>query len=341
MTRCTVLSLILLSPALAQADAIEFQVVPKVLSGSKDRPHIAITANERVGNVAIKLKRSDGRSFAFNTGKLREGASKKFLLDLPPGEHHFQGTLELTVGKEKQTQPLDFDAEIVGPARLTVDKSKVDLAVHALEIVSSRKTSRIDVEVTSDQGQNLGVTDIPFDRAPAGTPLKVTWKQEEGTVLKIALKVHDPDQFYSGLELFPWQVDIPHEEVNFATGSFTIEKGEEAKLDKSFGLIVDAVSRVGRFADIKLYVSGHTDIVGPTDSNRVLSINRARAISEYFRRRGLRLPIYFEGFGEQALLVATADETDEIKNRRAEYIVAIEEPSIRNSQVTPAWKGLR
>ena len=328
-------------PGVASADAINFQLVAKVLSGSRDRPFIAVTANEAVNNVEVKLKRGDGKDFTWNTGKLRPGAVKKFLIDVPPGESHYVGTLAVLVGKERQEMELDFNAEVVVPAKLTLDKSKVDLKAHTLELLSSRPTSKIEVEVTGDGGQSLGTTELPFDKVAANTPLRVAWKQGEGTVLKISLKVHDTDDFYSGVDLFPWQISIPHEEVTFVSGSAKVAQEEEPKAAKSFALLVDAVNKFGRFAEIKLYVAGHTDTVGPTDANRTLSLNRARALAEYFRRRGLRIPIFYEGFGEQALAVATPDETDEVRNRRAEYIVAIEEPSISNTQYAAGWKRLQ
>jgi outer membrane protein OmpA-like peptidoglycan-associated protein len=180
---------------------------------------------------------------------------------------------------------------------------------------------------------------VPFDEPqPAGTPIRVSWTQSAGTTMKLTVRAHDPDGFYFGVELYPWRVEIPHEEVNFATNSFTIDKSEEPKLDRSLQQISDAVARYGRWADIKLFIAGHTDTVGDSASNRALSLNRARAISQYFARRGVKVPILFAGFGEDALKVATPDETDEARNRRAEYIVAIEAPEARGGI---EWKRLR
>src|SRR5690606_2062923 len=54
-------SLVALLPATALADAIEFQIVPKVLAGSRERPRITIRANEPVGGVEIVLAREGGK----------------------------------------------------------------------------------------------------------------------------------------------------------------------------------------------------------------------------------------------------------------------------------------
>ena len=59
----------------------------------------------------------------------------------------------------------------------------------------------------------------------------------------------------------------------------------------------------------------------PAGRNLALSLDRARAIAAYFRRKGLTLPIAFAGFGEQVLKVKTPDETDERRNRRADYVI--------------------
>jgi outer membrane protein OmpA-like peptidoglycan-associated protein len=105
-------------------------------------------------------------------------------------------------------------------------------------------------------------------------------------------------------------------------------------------LINEAISKFGSLAQIKLYIAGHTDTVGPSASNRTLSLNRARSIGQWFRKKGVRIPVLYEGFGEDALLVSTADEQDEPKNRRAEYIIAIDDPTTKNVPFQPRWQKL-
>lgn len=83
---------------------------------------------------------------------------------------------------------------------------------------------------------------------------------------------------------------------------------------------------------------GHTDTVGKTDDNRELSLKRAKSIASYFRQRGLKVPVFYEGFGEQSLAVPTPDETAEAANRRAEYIIAVEDPSLTNAPFAPRWR---
>jgi outer membrane protein OmpA-like peptidoglycan-associated protein len=125
----------------------------------------------------------------------------------------------------------------------------------------------------------------------------------------------------SNLELIPWSVEIAHEDVNFSTDSAVIEPGEDKKLDASLAKINDVVKRSEKFMKMRLYVAGHTDTVGANAKNRKLSLDRARAIAGYFRKKGLKLQIAFAGFGEEVLKVKTADSTDERANRRADYVL--------------------
>jgi outer membrane protein OmpA-like peptidoglycan-associated protein len=150
--------------------------------------------------------------------------------------------------------------------------------------------------------------------------------------------VFDTDGYFVGLSAVPWSVRIPHEEVTFATDSATIESAEAPKLEKSLALIADALAKHRTLGRVTLFIAGHTDTVGNGPYNLKLSQRRAQAIASWFRKRGLRIPIAFEGFGEQALLVATPDETNEPRNRRVDYILAVEEPGLKATGFRPTWK---
>jgi outer membrane protein OmpA-like peptidoglycan-associated protein len=150
--------------------------------------------------------------------------------------------------------------------------------------------------------------------------------------MKMRLRVVADETTASNLELIPWSVEIEHEDVNFATDSAKIEPSEEKKLDASLAKINEVVKRGGKFMAMRLYVAGHTDTVGPNDKNRKLSLARAQSIAAYFRKKGIKIPIAFAGFGEEVLKVKTADNTDERTNRRADYVLG-------PAGGTPPFKG--
>lgn len=73
-------------------------------------------------------------------------------------------------------------------------------------------------------------------------------------------------------------------------------------------------------ADIS--VIGHSDTVGKADLNEALALKRAQAIAAQLVEQGVKpLAMLVESHGERNLLVPTADETPEPRNRRVEISV--------------------
>ena len=48
----------------------------------------------------------------------------------------------------------------------------------------------------------------------------------------------------------------------------------------------------------------------------------------------------YDGVGERALKVKTADEVDEPKNRRVDYMLGVEPPRFKKSGAAPSWKTI-
>src|SRR4030095_3584711 len=92
-------------------------------------------------------------------------------------------------------------------------------------------------------------------------------------------------------------------------------------------------------AGITLYIAGHTDTVGSGAHNFKVSQDRARSIAGWFRKRGVKIPISYEGFGETTPVVKTADNIDEVRNRRADYVLSDGPPPLSSSFHAP-WKRI-
>jgi outer membrane protein OmpA-like peptidoglycan-associated protein len=228
------------------------------------------------------------------------------------------------------------------PLKISIDRAKVDLKQHRLELVVSREAERVTLQVTGDSGAILADQEVDLTGKPAGTPLVVTWSpSSEEPAAKIELRAFDTLGSWAAVDLLPWSVSIPHREVLFKTGSWRIEDTEKSKLEESYAKIADAVTRHEDLGTVVLFVAGHTDTVGKPADNFKLSRDRAKAISGWFRERGLRIPISYEGFGESALLVKTGDEVDEPRNRRADYILAFEQPTVPATGFHPVWQRLK
>lgn len=332
------LALGLTRPAFAE-DALTVELFPRALEGD-GQPGLLVHAKERLGRVTLLVTRElDGKLFKDSAGPIAGGRSHRFTLPFDrAGTSRFVGHLRVEWGQgESGELPISVDAALLEKLALEVRPEDLDLEARRLKLRTNRPVTKVEVSLMSDAGTPLGFSELEWGGHEVGgaLPIDVEWTSSgPGNLMRIHLKGYDQDGFYGGLELFPWRIDIPHEELNFATGSSEITKAESAKLEKSYELLSEALTRYGRFAKVRLFVAGHTDTVGDVGSNRVLSADRARAIGRWFRRRGVKVPVLYAGFGEDRLAVTTPDDTDEPKNRRAEYIVAVEAPG------GAAWRPL-
>ncbi len=222
--------------------------------------------------------------------------------------------------------------------KLNVDRSKVDLERHRLEVTMNRRAQQVVVKVYDEEGALITEETAQFNGKPAGSPLVVQWKQSSGRkIAKVEVYGYDMDDNWVGIAMIPWSVTIPHEEVLFETDRAAIASAEVPKLTDSLERITSAVARYQELGSIQLFIAGHTDTVGTAAYNMDLSRRRAQAIAAWFVKRGLTIPVAFEGFGESSPLVKTGDEVDEPKNRRVDYILAIEPPRTKSGG-QPAWK---
>ncbi|WP_437280856.1 OmpA family protein [Sorangium sp. So ce375] len=222
---------------------------------------------------------------------------------------------------------------------VTIDRSKVDLKGRQIEVRLSRAASKVRIKVLGQSGAVLAEEEKPFSGAAAGSPLAVTWSpSSDEPVARIEVYGYDTAGYWAGIAIIPWNVSIPHEEVQFETGSDVIRAPEVPKLEASLQKIAEVVAKTSELGKITLFIVGHTDTVGSAEHNLTLSRRRARAIAAWFKGRGVKLPIAFEGLGESAPLVKTADQVDEPKNRRVDYILSIEPPRLPSSDAS--WKAL-
>lgn len=101
----------------------------------------------------------------------------------------------------------------------------------------------------------------------------------------------------------------------FEEGTTTLTAASTPELDK---LLAEVPQRPGA----EVQVTGHTDTVGKEVDNDILSLKRAAVVRDLLIDRGLAPgDVISVGRGERELLIETADETDEARNRRVEVTV--------------------
>jgi outer membrane protein OmpA-like peptidoglycan-associated protein len=333
---------LLLVPSVALANPVEISLKNQVPPGQK--PSLTVKAATQLRGVEVKLSRDDGKSFTVSHGALRDGQSATLVFgDVKEGHFSWRGHLEAQFpdGNRFSTD-LTFETATLGTLQVRYSRDHLDLDANRLEFQLSKPArGSATIKVFGDDGTELGTGTHEYKGEPAGAWLPIEWTQRPGNVMRLELTVQS-DGLSTVVKLLPWSVRIPHEEVVFDTGQWVIKPSEEAKLVASYGKITAAVEKA-RAAEpsitVHLYIAGHTDTVGSSADNRKLSLERARAIATWYRDRGLPLPLYYAGFGEDALKVKTPDNTDEGANRRADYIVGVEDPVVARG-VRADWRKL-
>ncbi len=336
-----------LAPRKAHADALRIQWATRVAAG--ERPKLVLIANEALDGVEVSVKDGGGRTTSAKVTVLHVGAEHVVMLPALPGRQRYTGSIVIRRGTAVQKQPISFETIVAGRLEIAIDRARVDLPNRRLEAVLSRPAAKVEISVIGTaSGTALVTTEQDLGGRPAGSKLVVTWPQPPGQaalgeadIARIDLRFTDTDGFYGSVALLPWRITIPHEEIAFAVDSATIEPEQEGKLRASLDKIADAWEHHRGLGAVKLYVAGHTDSVGTPEHNLRLSRARAAAIAGWFRRRKLALPILSEGFGEHAPLVPRPDETDEPRNRRVDYILALEDPIIAvatAARFVPTWR---
>lgn len=223
--------------------------------------------------------------------------------------------------------------------KVLIDRSKVDLTGHKVEVKLSRAAAKVSLKVFGESGAVLAENEKSFNGAAAGTALVIGWSGAgEEPIMKIEITGYDTDGYWATVAIIPWKASIPHQEVNFPSDSDAIGASELPKLQASLDKIRELAAKHADLGKVTLFVLGHTDTVGSDEHNMALSRRRARAIAGWFRARGLSIGIAYEGLGERALLVKTPDETDEARNRRADYILSLDPPPLPGSDAS--WKSL-
>lgn len=307
----------------------------KVAAGQT--PRLELVANEPLSKLIVRLTREDGHTVEEGFGPTGRGQTVTMRLDHEPGRHRYQGEITLAQGADERRLSIDFETQVTSPLQVEVDRRQVDLEAGRLVVKASRPVSEVLITVHAPGGAEPKQVRHAVSK-PADEPFSVTFPVVADTA-RLDVKVTDVDGYYTGVSLLPWSLSIPHEEVAFARDKADIAASERPKLEGRLKLINEALARARSLGPVALYIAGHTDTVGEAVYNLKLSSARAAAIARHFRARGLRIPIFFEGFGEHSLAVATPDETDEPRNRRVDYILALEPPHLGGA-AEARWKSL-
>ena len=318
----------------AVANDVDLRIDNRAKPGSQ--PTLTLKLNRAVATAVVDIS-SEAGHLKQQQGPGKAGSSMVFQLpQKAPGIVSWKGSLTVTFADGAGGEmPLQFQTEVLSAKfRFEVGKDDLDLENDRLTLRSERSTARVEVEVYGDADELLASSGQDFaEPIAAGAPVAVSWNpRKEADALRIHVVVFDEKGSFQSSDLFPYTITIPHEDVVFDTGSSTIRADQESRLTPALPAIQAAVTRFGPAmkaakATVRLFVSGHTDTVGPAGSNLALSMARAKAIATWFARHGCPVQVYARGFGESMLKVETADDVDTEANRRVDYDVGVNSPT--------------
>lgn len=329
---------LLLNVAVAWAFFVSVEVVGKVAQGQN--PKLVVSGLVPADVTTVKIKREDGKSFTFPLGRVGTDETREIVLDGRLGRHRYAGAVTAQVNGEPVSLALDFETVVAAPIEVQVARQHLDLATRTLVFSANVALERAQLVVVDVDDHRFFEQEFDVSGTAARQPITLHWKGgQPDAVMRLELRVEDKDGFFKAMALTPWSVSIPHEEVLFATNSANIGPDEEGKLQASLEDITATLERFQQVKGVQLFIAGHTDTVGKPAHNAHLSRLRAQAIANWFVNHNVPTPVYFEGFGEASLKVKTGDEVAEPQNRRVDYILAVDLPSLRSQ--AHGWKRLK
>lgn len=155
--------------------------------------------------------------------------------------------------------------------------------------------------VTLESGSSSGVLNHPYQTAEVNAQGSLQLAETNEAEVK---------------RRYPWLLKLRPPEprsltVYFSKGNPHLTADSEADLDA-------LLSFVQQWPGSEVHITAHTDTTGSDELNDRLSLERANTLRDQFIGQGLRAELVnAEGKGERDLLVPTADEVDEPRNRRA------------------------
>lgn len=317
--------LLLCSLLLSAPDAVTVQTKPQVFAG-EGLPFVKVSVILPIDGAVLRLKREDGQEFNFVVPKKK--GDYTFKLEQAAGtSFDYEGELEVKFkGGETGAIPLAFKGEVIVPLTIETIANAKDVAARRFTVKANRPLEKIEMTLVGEGGEKIGPK--IFRPTPPAATFVAEYPDTGAPVLRIDAVFVDPKGITRAMQLFPWYVEVAHEDVSFETNKWDVPAKEEVKLATAYERIFASAEKAMKHAPVKLFVIGHTDTVGPNDKNLTLSHKRAKSIAVYFRKHGFTLPIGVCGLGETSLAKQTADEVDEAVNRRARYVLAIEPPDL-------------
>jgi MYXO-CTERM domain-containing protein len=300
---------------------------------TKGTAWVELSADENLDGVKVEIKGSDGNTV---TKTVNLKANKPTKITWTQKERQVDYEIEIEANEAFTTGSFEVQKPIAGGKQ-----GAFELLSDRPEIVDNQKiryktpftVSSRELQVYNTDGDLITEQLVTDQVVEAGGTFEMTWRTSDEVFMIKVTGEDDTGYSYTDTRV-PWSVDIPHTEVNFDSGKWNIKPEEEWKVAEAFAVLVHELAGLDRAnkavngdLSAQLYIVGYTDTVGNGGDNQKLSESRAKSIAQYFFDKGAWCEIYYAGMGERGLAVETGDSVDEVRNRRALYILGVQKPA--------------
>lgn len=327
---------LLLSAFAAYAQDLSFNYTPSPAPG--ENPALLVTPTRPVASLYVSIE-AGGKTIEVTRKAIAAGQQVRFEWPRDTKVTHADVFLRATFSDgavSEQTVPIDYQFKGTLSVNLsgataniqekTVTVKVVGVPTEAEIVAYGAHKAELDKSVVSVTLNDNGTVTVPFVGDPA-----------EVVLLDVSLR---NSSAFAGFTYSPWFLDIPHDDVLFASDSAEIPADQAWKLEATLAQLHEVLDKYGAIVPVKLYIAGCTDTVGDGEHNRDLSLRRAQSIARWMRAHGYTQPIFYWGFGESLLAVPTGDGEDNALNRRALYMVGANPPPAGSGVPSVPWKAL-
>ena len=317
------------------ANEIEFGYNPDLDVGEEPTLILTPDADVRVARVRIE---AGGKTYSFEK-KGRAGEEIVFSWDRDTSVTEALAYVDVVFadGYTSQAQvPISYSYG--SSIEVDLSRAKADLDKKTLTVGVNAPVEDVEMLVYGAKKKLLDQKSFTLNKGPG--MVTISWDAALQDVVLLDVTFQSGSS-YAGFTFSPWFLDIPHQDILFATNSATIEEAEEWKLESTLEQLKEVLDKYGSVIPVKLYIGGCTDTVGDRQSNQALSKARARSIAKWLSGHGYDQPIFYHGFGENWLAVPTKDGVNEAANRRVVYIVAANPPPSGSGVPQVRWKALK
>lgn len=320
----------------ARADDLSYGYTPA--PGPNENPAVLITPNRTVASLFVSIT-AGSKTIETTKKNCAEGVQLRIEWPRDTKVTHADVFLRASFSDGSVTETtIPIDYAFKGQLSVDLSHATADIAERTVTVAVSAPVNQADIVAYGAHKAELDRSSIAISGGPGTVTVPFVGDPAEVVILDVTLR---NDSAYAGFTYSPWFLDIPHEDVLFASDSAEIASDQAYKLQATLEQLNDVVDKYGSMVPVKLYIAGCTDTVGDSGHNSELSARRADAIARWLRANGFKYPVFTFGFGESLLALPTGDGVDNAANRRALYMVGANPPPAGSGVPGVGWRAVK